>query len=163
MPERAALERDAQGRLPRPNLSVKVSALTPLLRPDAPERGKRDAAVRLRDLLRLAREVDAHLHIDMESLDSREAIAELVLELLAEEEFRDGPSAGVVLQAYLRDSPELLDRILEWARETPRAHPLVVRLVKGAYWDHEIVEAASTAGPRPSSTSRPTATATSRP
>jgi len=140
-PERPALERDALGPLPRANLSVKVSALTPLLKPDAPELGKRDAAGRLRELLRLAKRVGAHLHIDMESLDSREAIAELVLELLAEEEFRDGPSAGMVLQAYLRDSPELLDRILEWAGATPRSHPLVVRLVKGAYWDHEIVEA----------------------
>ena len=45
----------------------------------------------------------------MESLDSREAVLELVLELLAEPEFRDGPSAGLVLQAYLRDSPEQLD------------------------------------------------------
>jgi len=128
---------------------VKVSALTPLLRPDAPARGKRDAAVRLRELLRLAREVGAHLHIDMESLDSREAIAELVLELLAEDEFRDGPSAGMVLQAYLRDSPELLDTLLAWAAETPRAHPLVVRLVKGAYWDHEIVEARQHGWPAP--------------
>ena len=41
----------------------------------------------------------------MESLDSRDAVLELVLELLAEPEFRDGPSAGMVLQAYLRDSP----------------------------------------------------------
>ena len=40
------------GPLPRANLSVKVSALTPLLRPDAPERGQRDAADRLRRLLR---------------------------------------------------------------------------------------------------------------
>src|SRR5436190_9835049 len=79
LPERPALEQDAAGRLPRANLSVKVSALTPLLRPDAPERGKRDAATRLRSLLRLARDLDAHLHIDMESLDSREAIADLVL------------------------------------------------------------------------------------
>jgi RHH-type proline utilization regulon transcriptional repressor/proline dehydrogenase/delta 1-pyrroline-5-carboxylate dehydrogenase len=149
LPERAALEQDAVGPLPRSNLSVKVSALTPLLRPDAPARGKRDAAVRLRELLRLAREVDAHLHIDMESLDSREAIAELVLELLAEEEFRDGPSAGMVLQAYLRDSPDLLDQLLAWASSTPRAHPLVVRLVKGAYWDHEIVEARQHGWPAP--------------
>src|SRR4051795_7809308 len=118
LPERPALEPDAAGRLPRANLSVKVSALTPLLRPDAPERGKRDAATRLRALLRLASELDAHLHIDMESLDSREAIADLVLELLAEDEFRAGPSAGVVLQAYLRDSPELLDRLLDWASTT---------------------------------------------
>ncbi len=31
--------------------------------------------------------------------------------------------------------------MIEWARATPRASPLVVRLVKGAYWDHEVVDA----------------------
>src|SRR6201991_4060855 len=96
-PARPALERDRAGALPRANLSVKVSALTPLLRPDAPERGKRDAAERLRPLLRRAAERQAHLHIDMESMDSRDAVLELILELLSEDEFRDGPSAGVVL------------------------------------------------------------------
>jgi RHH-type proline utilization regulon transcriptional repressor/proline dehydrogenase/delta 1-pyrroline-5-carboxylate dehydrogenase len=141
LPERPALERDSAGPIPRANLSVKVSALTPLLRPDAPELGKRDAAGRLRDLLRRARELGAHLHIDMESFDSREAVTDLVLELLDEDEFRDGPSAGLVLQAYLRDSPELCERIIAWAQATPRTQPLFVRLVKGAYWDHEIVEA----------------------
>src|SRR5829696_7203321 len=70
-PERPQLERDSAGALPRANLSVKVSALTPLLRPDAPRRGKEDAADRLRPLLRQAAELDAHLHIDMESMDSR--------------------------------------------------------------------------------------------
>ena len=135
------LERDAIGPLPRANLSVKVSALTPLLRPQAPERGGQDAAPRLRALLRQAHELDAHLHIDMESLDSREAVLELVLDLLAEPEFAAGPSSGVVLQAYLRDSQATLDTILQRAEQTPRAQPLVVRLVKGAYWDHEVVEA----------------------
>jgi RHH-type proline utilization regulon transcriptional repressor/proline dehydrogenase/delta 1-pyrroline-5-carboxylate dehydrogenase len=77
----------------------------------------------------------------MESYDSREAIVELVLELLAEPEFADGPSAGIVLQAYLRDAPDTLDTVEAWARRTRRTTPLVVRLVKGAYWDHEIVEA----------------------
>ena len=135
------LESDSLGPLPRANLSVKVSALTPLLRPEAPERGMRDAAPRLRELLRRAAHVGAHLHIDMESLDSREAVLELVLELLSEPEFAATPSAGIVLQAYLRDSPQTLDRVLEWAHATPREQPLVVRLVKGAYWDHEVVEA----------------------
>jgi proline dehydrogenase len=46
-----------------------------------------------------------------------------------------------VLQAYLRESPEQLEQVIEWARTTPRAAPLVVRLVKGAYWDHEVVDA----------------------
>jgi RHH-type proline utilization regulon transcriptional repressor/proline dehydrogenase/delta 1-pyrroline-5-carboxylate dehydrogenase len=141
LPPRPHLEADSYGPIPRSNLSVKVSALTPLLRPDAPERGKRDAAPRLRELLRHAQRVDAHLHIDMESFDSREAVTDLVLELLAEDEFRDGPSAGLVLQAYLRDSPDLGERIIGWAGSCGRRHPLVVRLVKGAYWDHEVVEA----------------------
>jgi RHH-type proline utilization regulon transcriptional repressor/proline dehydrogenase/delta 1-pyrroline-5-carboxylate dehydrogenase len=141
LPARSALEGDSAGPIPRENLSVKVSALTPLLRPEAPELGKADAAPRLRELLRHAKRLGAHLHIDMESYDSREAVTELVLDLLAEAEFRDGPSAGIVLQAYLRDSPDLAERIIAWAAEHPRSHPLVVRLVKGAYWDHEIVEA----------------------
>jgi proline dehydrogenase len=140
-PERPQLERDSAGALPRANLSVKVSALTPLLRPDAPRRGKQDAADRLRPLLRRAHELGAHLHIDMESMDSRDAVLELILELLSEDEFRTGPSAGMVLQAYLRDSPQALDTILEWLGRVERAHPLTVRLVKGAYWDHEIVQA----------------------
>jgi proline dehydrogenase len=140
-PERPLLEADSAGPLPRVNLSVKLSALTPLLRPDAPELGRDDAARRMRPLLRQAKELQAHLHIDMESLDTLEATLELALELLAEDEFRDGPSAGVVLQAYLRDSPATLRRLLDWAGSTSRSQPLTVRLVKGAYWDHEIVEA----------------------
>lgn len=137
---RPLLESDSFGPLPRANLSVKLSGLTPVLHPDAPALSERDAAPRLRELLRRAKELDAHLHIDMESLDLREATAELVFELLSEEEFRDGPSAGLVLQAYLVDSPELCERILAWAARCRRAQPLVVRLVRGAYWDHEVID-----------------------
>lgn len=140
-PARPLLERDRVGALPRVNLSVKVTALTPLVRQEAPERGRADAADHLRGLFRRARDVGAHLHVDMESMASRELILDLVLELLSEPEFRDGPSAGIVLQAYLRDSEEILDRVLGWARAADRAIPLTIRLVKGAYWDHETVEA----------------------
>ncbi|MBS1868616.1 MAG: proline dehydrogenase family protein [Actinobacteria bacterium] len=141
-PERPLLERDGIGRLPRVNLSVKVTALTPLTRAEAPDRGRLDAARHLRALLRRAKELNAHLHVDMESMASRELILELVLDLLDEPEFADGPSTGLVLQAYLRDSEELLDRILERTAAAQRAVPLTVRLVKGAYWDHETIEAA---------------------
>ena len=81
------------------------------------------------------------MHVDMESLDSRETVLGLLLGLLAEPEFAAGPSAGVVLQAYLRDSPQELEQILAWVARTGRSSPLTVRLVKGAYWDHEVVEA----------------------
>jgi RHH-type proline utilization regulon transcriptional repressor/proline dehydrogenase/delta 1-pyrroline-5-carboxylate dehydrogenase len=148
-PARPTLEEDGAGALPRANVSVKVSALTPLLRPDAPDLGIRDAAVRLRPLLRKASELGAHVHIDMESLDSREAVLGLVIELLDEPEFKSAPSAGVVVQAYLRDSPEQLSKILHWSRCSPRKPPLSVRLVKGAYWDHELVEARQHGWPAP--------------
>jgi len=140
-PAQPSLERDSLGPLPRANLSVKVSSLTPLLRPQAPALGVGDAARRLRPLLARARDLGAHVHIDMESLDSLEATVELALEVLGELAFRDGPSAGLVLQAYLQQSPALLERILDWAARTPRRVPLTVRLVKGAYWDHEVAVA----------------------
>jgi proline dehydrogenase len=140
-PDRPALEADSLGPLPRVNLSVKVSALSPLLRPEAPEIGRDDAARRMRPLLVRAKELGAHLHIDMESVDTLEATMELVFELLDSPDLRDGPSTGVVMQAYLRESPNQLERVIEWARAADRRPPLVVRLVKGAYWDHEVVEA----------------------
>jgi proline dehydrogenase len=140
-PDRPALEADSLGPLPRVNLSVKVSALSPLLRPEAPDVGRDDAARRMRPLLARAKELGAHLHIDMESVDTLEATLELVVELLDDPGLRDGPSSGVVMQAYLRESPEQLERVIDWARATERRPPLVVRLVKGAYWDHEVVEA----------------------
>jgi RHH-type proline utilization regulon transcriptional repressor/proline dehydrogenase/delta 1-pyrroline-5-carboxylate dehydrogenase len=148
-PERPVLEHDSSGALSRVNVSVKISALTPLLRADAPAIGERDAAERLRPLLRRAQELGAHVHIDMESLDSREAVLELVLKLLDEPEFQSGPSAGIVLQAYLRDSPQQLDTVLDWARSGSREQPLQVRLVKGAYWDHELVESRQQGWPTP--------------
>jgi proline dehydrogenase len=134
---------------PQANVSVKVSALTPLLRPDAPDIGREDAAERLRPLLRQARERDAHLHVDMESLDSMEATLDLVFGLLEEDEFAAGPSTGIVLQAYLRESPDMLSRILSWSETHTERPPLVVRLVKGAYWDHEVIEARQHGWPAP--------------
>jgi len=140
-PARPLLEADGAGPLPRASLSAKVTALTPLVRPAAPERGRADAADALRALLRRARDRGAHLHVDMESLDARELVLELTLELLSEREFRDGPSAGIVVQAYLRDAEQQLERVLAWARAADRTVPLTVRLVKGAYWDQETIEA----------------------
>jgi proline dehydrogenase len=140
-PERPALEADSLGPLPRVNLSVKVSALSPLLRPEAPDVGRDDAARRMRPLLVRAKELGAHLHIDMESVDTLEATMDLVFDLLDSPELRDGPSTGVVMQAYLRESPDQLERVIDWSQSSGRRPPLVVRLVKGAYWDHEIVEA----------------------
>ncbi len=140
-PARPVLEADAAGAIPRANVSVKISALTPLVRPAAPELGAEDASRRLIPLLRRARDTGVHLHIDMESVDTLETTMLLVLDILADPEFAPGPSVGVVMQAYLRESPALVDRVLQWSADHPRHNPLTIRLVKGAYWDHEVAEA----------------------
>jgi RHH-type proline utilization regulon transcriptional repressor/proline dehydrogenase/delta 1-pyrroline-5-carboxylate dehydrogenase len=140
-PERPVLEHDSIGAIPRVNVSVKVTALTPQMRPEAPQVGVEDAQRRLRPLLATARELGAHLHVDMESVDSLETTEELIFEMLDSDELRAGPSVGLVLQAYLRESPDQLERILEWTGSSKRRPPLTIRLVKGAYWDHEVVEA----------------------
>ncbi|MFL5867625.1 MAG: proline dehydrogenase family protein [Thermoleophilaceae bacterium] len=140
-PERPVLESDSLGAIPRVNVSVKVTALTPHMRPEAPAVGREDAARRLGPLLEAARDLGTHLHVDMESVDSLETTEELLFALLDEPGLREGPSVGLVLQAYLRESPTVLEHVLAWAGRSDRAQPLVVRLVKGAYWDHEVVEA----------------------
>ena len=53
------------------------------------------------------------------------------------------------VQAYLRESPALVERILAWARRSQRRAPLTVRLVKGAYWDREVAEAEQAGWPVP--------------
>jgi len=138
---RAAARRPPPGpdEMPAANLSVKPSALTAEIRPWAPWSATGDAAGRLRAILRKAQEVDAHVHVDMESLDSRETTLALLGSVLAEDEFRAGPSIGVVLQAYLRDAADVADVMLGYAGE--RDAPVSIRLVKGAYWDHERIEA----------------------
>jgi RHH-type transcriptional regulator, proline utilization regulon repressor / proline dehydrogenase / delta 1-pyrroline-5-carboxylate dehydrogenase len=54
-----------------------------------------------------------------------------------EEEFRDFPDCGIVIQAYLPDAERDLHDLLAWVKK--RGTPVWVRLVKGAYWDFETV------------------------
>jgi proline dehydrogenase len=75
----------------------------------------------------------------MEDFDSRETLLLAFEDVLASEEFRDAPSVGVVVQAYLREADATLERILASPSLTGRAIPPTIRLVKGAYWDHENV------------------------
>ncbi len=57
--------------------------------------------------------------------------------ILEEEEFRELPTACIALQAYLKDTEQDISALTAWAREQSRK--FTIRLVKGAYWDYEIV------------------------
>src|SRR5712671_1120403 len=117
------------------NVSVKISALYSQMNPADPDDAIAHLAPKLRPLLRQARELGAFINFDMESYAHKNTTLELFKMLFTEEEFRDWPHAGIVVQAYLRDSEADLRDLLEWGGA--RGTRFAVRLVKGAYWDYE--------------------------
>src|SRR5919197_2780793 len=117
------------------NLSVKISALYSQISPDDPAASIAHLAPKLRPLLRRARELGAFINFDMESYAHKNTTLELFKTIFTEKEFRDWPHAGIVTQAYLRDSEADLRDLIEWGRA--RGTRFAVRLVKGAYWDYE--------------------------
>jgi RHH-type transcriptional regulator, proline utilization regulon repressor / proline dehydrogenase / delta 1-pyrroline-5-carboxylate dehydrogenase len=117
------------------NLSIKISALYSQISPADPADAIAHLAPKLRPLLRRARELGAFINFDMESYAHKNITLELFKTIFTEEEFRDWPHAGIVIQAYLRDSEADLRDLIEWGRA--RSTRFAVRLVKGAYWDYE--------------------------
>jgi RHH-type proline utilization regulon transcriptional repressor/proline dehydrogenase/delta 1-pyrroline-5-carboxylate dehydrogenase len=117
------------------NLSVKISALYSQINPADPADAIAHLAPKLRPLLRRARELGAFINFDMESYAHKNITLELFKTIFTEEEFKDWPHAGIVIQAYLRDSEADLRDLIEWGRA--RGTRFAVRLVKGAYWDYE--------------------------
>ncbi len=146
-PENVQLDRDEQGPIPRVNVSVKLSALFSRFRPVDPVGTAEGVKQRLRPILRAAREHDAYVHVDMEHYAYKDLTFEIFKQVLMEDEFRDFPDAGIVVQAYLADAEEDLRMLREWVEE--RGTPVWIRLVKGAYWDFETVHARAYGWPIP--------------
>src|SRR5437879_4373976 len=117
------------------NLSVKISALYSQINPADPADAIAHLRTKLRPLLRRARELGAFINVDMESYALKNTTLELFKIIFSEEEFKDWPHAGIVIQAYLRDSDRDLRDLIDWGRA--RGTRFAVRLVKGAYWDYE--------------------------
>lgn len=134
------LEADDLGPVPRASVSVKVSALAPAFAPLTAEESLAGAAERLLPVLRRAAELGVSVCFDVERYDTKALTHRLFRQLLDRSELA-GLHAGIVVQAYRRDAAEDLAELAEWA--TGRAVPPIVRLVKGAYWDTETVQAAA--------------------
>lgn len=134
-------------RLPRLNLSLKISALAPLIDPADPERSIPELKERLRPILHHAAESHALIHFDMEHYRLKELTLRLFESIFEEEEFHQAPATGIVIQAYLRESEADLRRLVTWARRMGRR--ITIRLVKGAYWDSETIYAQQQGWPSP--------------
>lgn len=121
-----------------PGISVKLSALHPRYEWSHAEEAKTAILPVVRGLALKAAAADIHLTIDAEEADRLELSMDIIEELVADEAlFKGGWSGfGLALQAYSKRAVPLVDWVVELARKHQRK--LMVRLVKGAYWDSEI-------------------------
>jgi RHH-type proline utilization regulon transcriptional repressor/proline dehydrogenase/delta 1-pyrroline-5-carboxylate dehydrogenase len=139
-PERASL-------FPRINVSVKLSSLYSQAGPSNHGDSVARIGERLRPILRRARGEGAFVNLDMEMHSLKEVTLDVFTGVMSEPEFADFPHAGLAVQAYLRESREDLLRLARWARD--RRRRVTVRLVKGAYWEYEVVTARQKGQPVP--------------
>jgi RHH-type proline utilization regulon transcriptional repressor/proline dehydrogenase/delta 1-pyrroline-5-carboxylate dehydrogenase len=136
-PSISLLEQDHLGPIPKVQLSIKISALSPHLDPIDPEGSYLSVSARLRPILDLAMRLPASLIFDMEQAETKTLLVEIFTRLFTEPSYRTFPYAGLALQAYHRETAEDIDRLLAWVRQ--RGVPITIRLVKGAYWDSDTI------------------------
>ncbi|WP_241666811.1 trifunctional transcriptional regulator/proline dehydrogenase/L-glutamate gamma-semialdehyde dehydrogenase [Muricoccus nepalensis] len=136
-----AIGRAAAGRgiQEGPGISIKLSALHPRYARAQRNRVMAELLPRLAGLALRARRYDIGLNIDAEEADRLELSLDLLEALCHDERLAGWDGIGFVVQAYQRRAPFVIDFVVDLARRTGRR--VMVRLVKGAYWDSEIKRA----------------------
>ncbi|MBX8529904.1 trifunctional transcriptional regulator/proline dehydrogenase/L-glutamate gamma-semialdehyde dehydrogenase [Pseudomonas cichorii] len=122
-----------------PGISIKLSALHPRYSRAQYERVMEELYPRLLSLTLLAKQYDIGLNIDAEEADRLELSLGLLERLCFEPQLTGWNGIGFVIQAYQKRCPYVIDYVIDLARRS--RHRLMIRLVKGAYWDSEIKRA----------------------
>jgi len=120
-------------------ISIKLSALHPRYTRAQAERVMGELLPRVTALAALARSYDIGLNIDAEEADRLELSLDILESLALDPALRGWNGLGFVVQAYGKRCPFVIDWIIDLARRAGRR--IMVRLVKGAYWDAEIKRA----------------------
>ena len=122
-----------------PGISIKLSALHPRYQRSQTERVHHELYPRILNLALLAKTYDIGLNIDAEEADRLELSLELLERLCFEPQLANWKGIGFVIQAYQKRCFYVVDYIIDLAKRSQKR--LMIRLVKGAYWDSEIKKA----------------------
>jgi RHH-type proline utilization regulon transcriptional repressor/proline dehydrogenase/delta 1-pyrroline-5-carboxylate dehydrogenase len=123
-------------------VSVKVSALCPQMSAFASLDAQEKVYQRLEQIFLAAKKNHVFVNIDAEHYHFRDLVWSIYKKLLQDhQELQDFAGSGIVVQAYLRDATAHLQEIMEFSRKRKILMP--IRLVKGAYWDGETLEASA--------------------
>lgn len=118
------------------SVSVKLSAIHPRYSRSQYQRVMAELYPKVKQLFLLAKQYNISVNIDAEEANRLELSLDLIEKLLDEPELKGYPGIGFVVQAYSKRCPKVLAYLIELARE--KQAYLMIRLVKGAYWDSEI-------------------------
>jgi len=137
----ASIGRAAQGRGPiaSPGISVKLSALHPRYEFAVRERVLKELTPRIVALAQHAKQVGIGMTIDAEEADRLELSLEVLAAVARDGSLAGWEGLGLAVQAYQKRATAVVDWLAELARNERRR--LMVRLVKGAYWDSEVKRA----------------------
>ena len=122
-----------------PSISVKLSALHPRYEVAKRELARRQLTEKLLELSQLAMKYGIALSVDAEEADRLELSLDIIGDVFAHPSLQGWNGLGIVVQAYAKRTPFVIDWLIETARAANRRW--YVRLVKGAYWDAEIKRA----------------------
>ncbi|MES2097314.1 MAG: trifunctional transcriptional regulator/proline dehydrogenase/L-glutamate gamma-semialdehyde dehydrogenase [Pseudomonadota bacterium] len=122
-----------------PGISIKLSALHPRYSRAQATRVMEELLPRVKALAAMARSYNIGFNVDAEEADRLELSLDLLESLALDPDLSDWDGLGFVVQAYGKRCPFVIDWIVDLARRTDRR--IMVRLVKGAYWDAEIKRA----------------------
>ncbi|WP_343596698.1 trifunctional transcriptional regulator/proline dehydrogenase/L-glutamate gamma-semialdehyde dehydrogenase [Acinetobacter sp.] len=120
-------------------ISIKLSAIHPRYQRAQHDRVHAELYPRILELARLAKHYDIGLNIDAEETDRLELSLELLERLCFEPDLAGWKGIGFVIQAYQKRCFFVADYVVDLAKRSQRR--LMIRLVKGAYWDSEIKKA----------------------
>ncbi len=123
----------------RPGISVKLSALHPRYEAISRERVLRELTPRVLELARHAKAHDLNFTVDAEEADRLELSLDVIAAVLADSSLKGWDGFGLAVQAYQKRAGAVIDWVLATAKGLGRR--MMVRLVKGAYWDTEVKRA----------------------
>lgn len=122
-----------------PGISIKLSALHPRYERSQKQRVMTELVPRVRDLAIAACHANMGLNIDAEEAERLDLSLDVIEAVLVDERFKGWDGFGVVVQAYGKRAGAVIDWLYTLAAKLDRK--IMVRLVKGAYWDTEIKQA----------------------
>ena len=120
-------------------VSIKLSAIHPRYEWTQRERVLVELVDKVKTLSLMAKDANMGISIDAEEADRLELSLEVIKKVLSSPELEGWDGFGIVVQAYGKSAPFVLDWLYQLALELDRK--IAVRLVKGAYWDYEIKKA----------------------